>query len=180
MKNIPFIAFIFLANLLWAQDSVSLNKVSIQGSSNINHFELNYPKSETINGSVSLTVQNETEYKFIIAVREFDAMNRCFYNNFLTLVKAAEYPLIEVIVPQKYITNLKSKQEVTNLQAKVKLAGINKSTKVSLTSINDLNQATFNGQIALKLSDFNLETPEKLFGIIKVHDEVFINFRLNI
>lgn len=179
MKQQLLILFLFVVHFSQAQQPIALNQISIKGSSNINHFELLFPKEQTINSEDQANSKECQKYNFKIPVNDFIAMNRLFYANFCKLVKAKQYPYIEVQVPFSYINYLKENSKMEEMEAMVSMAGIEKNARVLIAS-NSENSTLLNGEIKLNLSDFDLKPPKKLFGIIKVHNEVIINFNIDL
>ncbi len=179
MKKLVTILAILLVQIVQAQEPIALNQITIKGSSNLNNFKLLYPKSQSIKSENSISLDNAAQYNFKIPINDFEAMNRLFHSNFCNLLKAHQFPFIEVQVPLSYINYLRNDIEIKHLDAIVSMAGVEKNTQVSINSFKE-DTARVSGEMKLKLSDFKLETPEKIFGLIKVHNEVIINFNINL
>lgn len=179
MNKLAIILLILFVQIAQAQKPIALNKITIKGSSNLNTFKLLYPNNQSIKSESSTSIEEETRYNFRIPVNDFKTINRLFHNNFCKLLKAHQFPFIEVQVPSTYILHLRNDSEIKKLNATVSMAGVQKTTQVLINSFEE-DTALVSGELNLKLTDFKLETPEKLFGLFKVHNEVIINFNINL
>lgn len=155
------------------------NYLSISGSSNVNRFQLeNYDLDLDDFNFYKENRENsiENEYSVVeIPVKQFRCKNKLMYNDFQKLLKSSEYPEIKVHVKPAFSTfeeNLPLQTEI-----KIELAGTTRHYDL-VCEIERCGTEEFilKGQKKVKLTDFNLEPPEKVLGTIKVNNDVFINF----
>jgi hypothetical protein len=112
-----------------------------------------------------------------IPVDEFKCTNKFVYRDFLTLLKAEKYPYLEIEIPAspgiKYITNdcliLKG---VT-----ITVAGVSNQYDINckIVKVDNENQI-LDGSTGIKLTDLDIVPPVRLFGLVKVKNEITINF----
>jgi len=95
-------------------------------------------------------------------------------------LKYKEFPFIKFTSDTgklyKKITDKKIQLIVTGV---LNIAGKSKTVSM-LTNLTELskNSLEFEGQYKLKMTDYNIKPPSVLFGLIKVEDEININYRL--
>ena len=152
--------------------------IVITGKTNINSFKLSQtPERIPSYLFTSLKEGGVSASRSLISISSahFKADNQFIYNDFLQLVKASEHPLILVEVPNP--VGLSLKNGIGKYDINIFIAGVLRVYTISCTIQRcDKGTVFLSGTQKLKLSDFNLEPPEKTFGLIKVKDEVIINF----
>ncbi|MFD0931574.1 YceI family protein [Psychroflexus salinarum] len=151
----------------------------IKGTSNVNRFTCDYlkpikPNSFTLsyedikNGWIIEDAQLQLEST------SFDCGGRRINKDFEELVKSSQFPSIQIevfeIIPEK-----------SKLQAniKVSIAGVTKSLPVFVT-LEKGEDITYTSVLKLNIEDFNLDTPTKMMGLIKVHEEISIHVNLRL
>jgi hypothetical protein len=151
------------------------NFILIQGSSNINRFRL-------VNQSPH--IKTDSELKDIsgtrdiqIPVYEFTAANNHMLKDFFDMVNAAEYPYIQIAIEPRSRADFDETSGLTIFKTEITLAGNSNSYTVPCEIVTCENSAyLLKGNLKIKLTDFNIDPPDKVFGAIKVNNEVFINF----
>ncbi|WP_139226729.1 YceI family protein [Zhouia amylolytica] len=156
------------------------SELTISGSTNINRFECNY-KIEKLTGPITVVYQkNQKSLDFRQTVLKLD--NNCFdcgskpiNRDFNILVKSDQHPRILLKIDK--VLNIGGTE--ADVLTDIKIAGITKSYRVpvGITKLNG-NNLKVSGVLKLNISDFKLEPPKKMFGIIKVDDIINIDFRL--
>ena len=158
------------------------SSLEIQGSSNVNNFECDYKEplvTDTLRHQIEI---EESEVKvqgdnIKMFVESFDCGKKGINRDFRKTLKSDVYPTIDVSL-ERLIYN-----ENTPVIAEVliSLAGISRIYQLDFTNL-DQEEGTnrIHGSQAIKMSDFNLELPKALFGLVKVDDEMTINFTLNV
>lgn len=151
----------------------------IKGTSNVNKFTCDYTKSiepkkftlsfkDLENGWLIENAQLQLESS------SFDCGGRRINRDFKELVKSSEFPSIQIevceITPSK--SNLQTKIEVS-------IAGVKKSLPV-FVNLEEGEETTYTSILKLNIEDFNLETPTKMMGLIKVDEEISIHINLKI
>lgn len=186
-KILFFSAVIFntlqLQNICLANSPKSFcsNYINISGKSNVNRFEfsMNFPLHEIF--QVNHTYLNspfiKKIYKINIPVKDFKAGSNAMYQDFITLLKADIYPEIIIGIGSDQLRKFRECEANIDQPIKITLAGITNEYSVSfvVNSCSD-DLIYISGYKNLKLTDFNIDPPEKFQGLVKVKDEVMINF----
>ena len=159
------------------------SKLSIKGKSNVNEFScesehelqqdsLNY-SYKVLGDTVSVNgVQLDLE------IDQFDCGKRAINKDFKSTLQYKDHPFIEIILNELVL------EEATGIvpqQAKVtiKIAGVERHYTVPLNSFSTSEeQFTVGGNKLLYMTDFGLTPPSPMFGLIKVEDELNIEFEL--
>lgn len=150
------------------------NFIDIQGSSNINRFRLinQSPQIKTDN-----SFKNNGARDIQIPVNDFTAANNHMLKDFFNMVKAEEYPYIQIAIEPRNRADFDETSGLTNFRTKISLAGNSNNYTIPCEIVSCDNSAyLLKGQLKIELTDFNIDPPEKVFGAIKVNNEVFINF----
>lgn len=156
-------------------ESECKNFILIQGSSNINQFRL-------VNQSPQIKTENDlddisADRNIQIPVYEFTATNNHMLKDFFNMVHASEFPYIQISIEPRSRADFDETSGLTNFTTEITLAGNSKSYTVPCEILNCENSAfLLKGKLKVELTDFNIDPPEKVFGAIKVNNEVFINF----
>jgi hypothetical protein len=153
--------------------------IIITGSTNVNSFQFHQTPERIApilltslshggNSSISRT-------HIKIPVKKFKADNPFIYKDFMVLLQAAEHPYITVDLPKPFEPSQQS--DSGKFDIRITIAGISQEYKAKCFSdICDNGNTFLFGTQIIRLSDFNIDPPEKTFGLIKVKDEVIINF----
>ncbi len=187
LSTILVVIFGLLPALTLAQDGqVQLrdsSKLSIKGKSNVNEFScesehelqkdsLDY--SYSVNGD---TVQ-VSGVNLSLEIDQFDCGKRAINRDFKSTLKYKEFPFIEIILNELVISDTTS---LIPKEAKVtiRIAGVERHYTVPLNSFSSSEESfTVGGNKILRMTDFGLEPPSPMFGLIKVEDELDIQFDL--
>lgn len=160
-------------------NSESQSYISIRGSSNINEFELINPHP-AINENKS-GVENKSRYLNIrISVDEFTSTNERMVHDFRKMVQESKYPVIKISIENRDLADFEETNGLTNFGIIITIAGKSQEYTVPCEVFSTLNSGhMLSGNFSVKLTDFGIEPPEKLLGLIKVNNEVCINFLFN-
>ena len=157
--------------------------ISIQGSSNINNFKLvnQSPDLENFNigDLVKNSVRSDTFERIRIDVREFICRNQLLCQDFQNMLNAPEYPFIDISIKRQDFPGNYETGKIFNLKTKISIAGVTRNYIIPCR-IDSFNNSAFEltGSKRISLTDFNLNPPKKVFGAIKVRNDVFINFAI--
>ncbi len=166
--------------------SVSLDgsKLTINGTSNVNDFRCIYDEdsaSGTASNEQYDAIQNAStstsEDVLVLVVDSFDCGKRGINRDFRNTLKSDIYPTIHV-----ELIDVVRKNEIPAMAiVNISLVGITKEYSVELGEayVEDGDTLVPGTQI-INMSDFNIEPPRALFGLIKVRDELTIQFSLRI
>lgn len=156
------------------------NFIRIEGSTNVNHFHFEqiFKKKDEI-------IEEESQLgeiiKLKIPVREFTPSNPMMLDDFLKLIKASDYPFINITITFENIKLPAGPESTVIPKIKVGLAGSSQTYEIP-GRIHDCRKESIhlNGKVSINLRDFDLEPPTKFMGMVKVNSEVFINFGLTL
>lgn len=152
------------------------NYISIHGTSNINQFQF-------VNHNLKIkpsthTSEDQTNYLHIrIPVCDFTGPNDRILNDFHEMVSASEYPYIQISIETKEKADFDETSGRTNFKTKISMAGQTGIYTVPCEILFCENsEYILKGDLEVELTDFKIKPPVKVFGAIKVRNEVFINF----
>lgn len=142
---------------------VSTKQFTVQGTTSIGGFECNYDlkTKDTLffNSPYQTNVISHS-----IPVRNFGCGNFLLNNDFRKTLKEKEYPTIKII-----LSNFKKEEEKITCNLTINLVG---KKRVYKQLPLKLNQHALQGEVLLNISDFDLEPPKKMGGIIKINEEI--------
>ena len=194
MKRLLFFFLLFTTNLLTAQqidasyqiEVLPGSSLTITGDTNVRDFLCEYD-TERLARTHQVSFSTDSDWlrfrNTILQLKNagFDCGNRGINSDFHSLLRSKEHPIIDLELKE---IHLKQKDVA---QAKVRITIASKSNDyeipVKLTTISkdqgDMVQL-LGGHLKLNISNFGLEPPKKLFGLIVVKDDIQINFDLHI
>ncbi|MEQ9266237.1 MAG: YceI family protein [Balneolaceae bacterium] len=158
------------------------SKLRINGTSNVNDFECIYDdrfETDTLKHIVqveeAIVVLDGDQLK--LEIDSFDCGKRGINRDFRNTLKSKVYPNIQI-----ELVKVVAQNEVPfEAEIMASLAGVTNRYILELVNLSIENEQTqFEGTLTLKMSDFNLSPPTALFGLIKVRDEIDVNFLLKI
>ena len=164
------------------------SRISISGTSNVNEFKcLAYQDYASGNGIVE---KNETtgHLKFQhttinILVKSLSCDNPVMDYDMYQALKSEKYPYITLNLKEAFAAGNQKIDLHKNIPlivtADLSVAGTSRTQTIQINASQNSNgQLIFHGTHKIKLEDFNIDPPTALFGVIKVRDEVYINFDL--
>lgn len=156
------------------------NYIKIEGSTNVNHFHF----EQTFNEKEEVIETHPGSKEIIqlkIPAHDFKASNPMMYDDFLKLIKASEYPYIDITIFFEDIKLPAGPENTVVPKIRIGLAGKSKTYEIP-GQIHDCRKSSthINGKVNISLQDFNLNPPTKFMGMVKVNNEVFINFGLTL
>lgn len=156
-------------------DNNAANYISIRGSSNVNEFKL--VNKHPLNGQKG-TFDKDQQFRNIkIPVEGFTAENKRMVDDFRKMVNAGENPYIQIALQKRELADFEETSGMTNFNTIITIAGTSQKYVIPLEIIPELHSGyTVKGSFSLELTDFGIQPPEKLFGLVKVKNDVFITF----
>lgn len=152
------------------ESSIIINKIEINitGLSTVGKYNCSstYLKRDTI----VLNVANKNHIKAEIPMVKFDCGNRIMTKDLQSTVKTTQFPY-------SIVTLSDIKPSGANYKCNLNFLITNKTLVYKdfiLTKANNKLQ----GAISLKFSDIGLSPPVKMGGLIKVNDQILVNFSL--
>lgn len=151
------------------------NYLYIQGESNVNQFTFRYNNANFSDRHRSMA-GDSGNIEFSIPIRDFEASNPMMYGDFLVLMKETEYPVIKVTFSKQDLMAAGSNSGGACPDIRINIAGITKIYKIQCSLVQCSDYLYLSGEKTIKLSDFHLKPPEKLLGLVKVNNEINVNF----
>ena len=148
------------------------SELRITGKTNVNSFSCKF-NTDYLRPCQNISIQgNEDEILFknallILKAKGFDCGSGGINNDFQKLLKTNEYPQIILELKKAVFTA----NEILATVA-ISMAGKKREYEVPVL----FGQHHFKGILQLKLSDYELSLPKKLFGLIAVKDQIVISF----
>jgi hypothetical protein len=175
---LPFMFWVSVTLLMGqatlVKDAGCDNYLHISGASNINEFSFTYVGTNSGNGGVP--ARDNEKIEISIPIKEFEASEPMMYGDFLDLMKASEYPRIRISFSKQQLQN--ALQDITQPcpEIDITIAGITRTYSVRCSLAKCADRLYLRGEEIVKLSDFNLKPPAKLLGLVKVNDEINVDF----
>jgi hypothetical protein len=172
-------------NTINKRDFVCDNFIEIQGETNVNNFQLQQfvPDDEVCAPGEAgwIHYPGSSYYQIKIPVRNFRANNQFVYNDFLSLIKASDFPFIKIYIEANQFEEFYSPKSLYLPNIYISIAGVTESFPVKCKLIEcKYGNRIIHGEKTVKLTDFKLAPPVKSFGLIKVKNELNINFEFKI
>jgi len=152
--------------------------IRINGGSNISTFSFTYRTSSLSDAGQILEMKDTGFFSVTVPVRDFEASNPLMYDDFLTLIKAREFPVLKIILSKEQLERSFKDERTFCPDIEIMLAGIKRIYKIDCNLYDCGNDLFIRGLKKIKLSDFSIQPPVKLNGLVKVKDEIEVNFGL--
>lgn len=159
------------------------SKITIKGASNINEFTCEWNSAFTDEVTICLTERNSdlifNDSDFRLSVDKFKCENRYMTSDLRKTLQEETFPFINFELIR--ILNFLNDNLKNQIELKITIAG--KTNKYCLDYEADLLNKTsycINLSAAFDISDFGLEPPSAMMGLIKVRESITINLSLNI
>lgn len=149
------------------------NYLFISGESNVNQFTFSYNASE--NNEKEKVKQANESIQIHIPIRQFEASNPMMYKDFLELMHESEFPIITVSFPVKTLQNLSDTQRGCP-EVSISIAGVTRKYNINCSAARCDQNIFLRGNQVIRLSDFKLKPPAKLLGLVKVNNEINVDF----
>lgn len=163
--------------------------LTILGKTNINKFSCSY-YGELSQDTLQIQIAQLSEgvkiddVQLQLNIDQFDCGNKAMNKDFQDLLNHAEYPSISIDLLKVLPPNSVNKDYNPNVfglaRAKFHISGYSSSYLIPIYKKKQNQDTFFVGQHHLDITDFNLTPPTKFLGMIKVEEDVTIEFGLNI
>lgn len=159
------------------------SKLSIKGKSNVNEFSCESEhelQQDALDFTYSVQADTVTVngVSLSLEIDQFDCGKRAINKDFKSTLKYKEHPFIEIILNELVLsdsTDIIPQQAIVT----IKIAGEEKQYSVPLNSFSSSEEYfIIGGNKILYMTDFGLDPPSPMFGLIKVDDELDIVFDL--
>lgn len=159
----------------------SQSELIIKGKTNVNRFQCAYDISE-LSDSLQIIYKEKqdalefTKANIILENLSFNCGHSSINKDFNKLLKTEQFPAISICLLEVSKT-AKASEVLAKVQ--IVICNIKKTYKVPI-HINTSHVVTISGVLPIDINDFNLEAPKKAMGIIKVSNEIEIDFSLKV
>ncbi len=161
--------------------------LQVVGKTNVNSFTCaidSYKGEDTLVYETSINYENGIKVRgnLVIEVDEFDCKHRVMTRDLQKTLKSDKYPHMHIKFKSftKGLEAATLQDEVTGV-VEIELAGRVKTYEVMYQIVNiGNNQLILIGYRPVLFSDFGLKPPSKLGGIIKVDNELEVEFRMQL
>jgi hypothetical protein len=160
------------------------SSITINGSTNLINFQLNQSGENLPNRNFTLS-GNQVQNKFILgehtialAVKRFTSDNIMALRDFLKLIKAKEFPTIQIHILSLETTAEIEKEQSGKAMACVNLCitGVNKQYLTPIDTKHSGDQFRLKGTKHINIRDFGLTPPSGMLGLLKVSEWIDIHF----
>ncbi len=160
----------------------SESEVLISGTTNVNEFTCKYNLQE-LEMPIRL-IYDERSEQILFKNAELTLINDCFdcggkaiNKDFQELLKTEKHP--QVGLKLLYVEPPSPNQSKVDVGVEIKIAGVSRKYQTVLYC-EQTKDICVNGTLELKLSDFELEPPKKMLGMIKVDDAIKVHLTLQL
>ena len=167
---------------VWVVENGS--RLNIEGSSNISQFTchvMQYLQSDTLrwvrdDRSKKLQFMNSAVN---IEVSQFDCHHKFITADLRKTLKSNKYPYLRIhFLTMDDLTWIQEGQLVRG-QVNIELAGVVKRFDMEYRVIHEQgSRFRLSGSKRMHFSDFNLVPPSKLAGLVKINEDIKVNFEL--
>ncbi len=161
------------------------NTIRIAGETNLSRFSLRQEVTDTYicgqDNSRWIHNPGKERYEVLIPVRQFSATNRMVYKDFLDLLRVEKHPEIALFIPEEEFNSLYDPGAVVTTKVGINVAGVTRFYRIRCRVIPCVpGDLVITGEKSLKLTDFKLEPPVKSLGMIRVKNELIVNFEFRL
>ncbi|MDV3309157.1 MAG: YceI family protein [Cyclobacteriaceae bacterium] len=171
------------SNERWVVDASS--ELIIRGTSNVSNFLCRTDCYQIQDTLQIVARENDCEILFSqqalqIPLMSFNCGNELITRDFRDALDAERYPLLSIrfLSLDQQIMTLTSGSVSGHVQ--ITLAGKTRTYPVLYTISGKGNTLTLAGARTVCFSDFSLQPPRKMMGLIRVQDEVDVEFQLHL
>jgi hypothetical protein len=158
------------------------SEVVISGTTNVNQFTCTY-NLEELELPIRLVYDDKKEQiqfknaRLKLANDCFDCGGKNINKDFRALLKSEQYPEVELKL--LHVDPPNNDQQKIGVGMEIKIAGVSRVYETKLDCELEGNICV-KGTLPLKLTDFGLEPPKKVLGMIKVDNEIKVNISLQL
>lgn len=112
-----------------------------------------------------------------VPVNDFRSTSEAASHDFLTLLKADQYPTLSIKIPQQNLAKYAKEEYITIYNLVLNIAGVTKKYDIRCRAEKlDSGNSFLVGTLKVRLTDLNIKPPVKYFGLVKIKDEVIVKF----
>lgn len=155
------------------------SRLWIEGSSNVNKFQCRAARYNT--ELEPPTSDTTTKVEVDVAVEGFDCGKRRMNRDLNETLLSGKYPFISFDYDSTESITYSEETDTYSMvvTGKLTVAGHTNRIQFPLTAkrIND-NELKATGSAALKMTEYNVEPPSALLGLVRVNDELTVHFEI--
>lgn len=170
----PFFIVVFFYTYTFEVNFEKESKIAIKGTSNVNSFACRY-QDEIKLQQRTIDVEKSTKEKYNIKkaklhlfANNFDCGGKRINKDFKALLQTETFPYVDI-----YVHGISFFEKEYIADVEVSIAGKNNTYKLS---VENPEKNHFTGDLIIDITDFGLESPKKLMGLIEVNNLIDINF----
>lgn len=156
------------------------SQLMIHGKTNVSSFTCFiscYNSTDTLNYELNKKTKNLIfdKNKMVIPVFNFNCGNTMITKDFRKTVNVDKYPYLNIAFLS---LDRNGEDDLASGNMEITLAGVTKTATIhfNLKPKGDFIQLT--GRYPVSFSDFNLEAPERMMGLVKVKEDLLVEFNL--
>jgi hypothetical protein len=159
------------------------SKLTIDGKTNVNSFQC--ATAKYIGKDTLVLIEGNRRKPFFesgyvgLDASSFDCGLPVMTHDFSKTIKAKEHPAIFIEFISFERIPVYTSQDKFKGKVKISLAGVTKTFQMDCTiEPHETGYIHLRGGRSFTFSDFDLEAPKRMMGLIKVDDELVVNFHL--
>jgi polyisoprenoid-binding protein YceI len=157
--------------------------IRIEGSSNVNEFTC---MSDSVKGHARVSSNNdgteETHVEVAVPVKGLDCGKRQMNRDMYRTLKADDHPDIQFRLIQAYVVGVApgdGNSYLIRVEGELTVAGSKKFVVFdAMGEMKADNKYSIRGKKDILMTDFGLEPPSALLGLVKARDELVVHFEL--
>ncbi|GMQ82846.1 MAG: hypothetical protein BMS9Abin05_2309 [Rhodothermia bacterium] len=161
------------------------SKISIEGMSTIGRFKC---ESSFVQG-YGIFFDDQNLYTSPVIEARIAAQVKLFFCNLTAMnadmwdaLKSDQFPLIEYVIDDVSIDSVPSVARGTytvHSSGQMFIAGVGRTIQIELSGYQiGPERFKLEGKTEMSMSDFDVEPPTALFGLVKTHDRISVHFNL--
>ncbi|MGE4290472.1 MAG: YceI family protein [Salinivirgaceae bacterium] len=161
----------------------------INGFTNVGNFDCSFNMGMFNNGFDVMVSEdadgclNFENFELLLPVPYFDCGNAQINKDFRDLLKYEEFPQISWKILCLDVTSFENNElqkDILPVNLLVKIAGKERNCWADVEVSKNGNRLAFSGILPINIRDFNLEPPQKFFGLVEVYPTIQINFSVEV
>ena len=164
-------------------DFLSDGQLTIHGTSNVNkfHCSLQRDTSEIIDVKVNVqpTLISFQNAVLSFPVEKFNCSIKAINKDFKKALKYEQFPIMYFTIKHIYMdpASLSDSVQTVRSDISMKIAGVEKEYNIEIEKLSYNNSIlTLHGLSSFKMSDFEINPPAALWGLIEVNNEIEVLF----
>ena len=156
------------------------NKIIIQGSSNLSNFTLSLQfRKDSLNSTTGFSGCSETKDSvLVLPVSDFNYSNPLMKKDLYHLIDAENYPYIKIYYPPEML-NKSIIGDLHHFDLVVQIRNVCRTYQVPVNySRRSKNTFEAEGSLNVRLTDFQLKPKKYFFGLVKLKNNLKIDFYL--